>query len=246
MDIPLDLTGLGISVQIVIIDLLLSTDNALVIALACRGLPAEDRGRAMVLGTGAAIVLRVLAAIFVAVALALPYLKLAGGVVLAIIAVRLLADEDDPAVPAGDGDDEATAPGTGDALRILRAVGAIVTADAIMSLDNVIAVAAVARGSLGFLVLGLGLSIRVLDRTPVLVTLSGLYLGWTAGDIAVSDPAISGWVAGTAPGLAVIVPLVGAVFVLWESRVLVQERRKRAGTDARASRHRTGEEQNAE
>jgi YjbE family integral membrane protein len=174
--------------KIIWINVLLSGDNALVIAMACRGLAPRQRLWGMVIGAGIAVVLLILFTGVVATLMVLPYLKLVGGLALLVIAARLLVPEDEgDAVTAG--------------TSLWHAIRIVVIADVVMSLDNVIAVAAAANGQLSLLVLGLAISIpiiiagaalimMVLDRFPILVWLGAILLGWIAGDVIVTDPAI--------------------------------------------------------
>ncbi|WP_407181185.1 TerC family protein [Bradyrhizobium sp. STM 3562] len=175
--------------KIIWINVLLSGDNALVIAMACRGLHGRHRLWGMVIGAGIAVILLVLFTGIVATLMELPYLKVIGGVALLVIAAKLLVPEDE-------GDEIAA--GT----TLWHAVRIVVIADIIMSLDNVIAVAAAANGQLSLLILGLAISIPmiiagaalimlVLDRFPLLVWLGAMLLGWIAGDVISSDPAIA-------------------------------------------------------
>ena len=174
--------------KIIWINVLLSGDNALVIAMACRGLQPRQRLWGMVIGAGIAVILLIVFTGIVATLMALPYLKLVGGIALSIIAAKLLVPEDEG--------DDVTAGTT-----LWHAVRIVVIADIVMSLDNVIAVAAAANGELALLVLGLAISIpmiiagaalimMVLDRFPLLVWLGALLLGWIAGDVIESDPAV--------------------------------------------------------
>jgi YjbE family integral membrane protein len=177
--------------KIIWINILLSGDNALVIAMACRGLRGRHRLWGMIIGAGIAVVLLIVFTGVVATLMALPYLKLIGGLALLVIAAKLLVPEDD--------DDEITAGTT-----LWHAIRIVVIADIIMSLDNVIAVAAAANGQLSLLILGLAISIPiivagaalimvVLDRFPILVWLGAMLLGWIAGEVIVSDPAVQPW-----------------------------------------------------
>ena len=172
--------------KIIWINVLLSGDNALVIAMACRGLHGRHRLWGMIIGAGIAVVLLIAFTGIVATLMSLPYLKLVGGIALLIIAAKLLVPEDES--------DEVAAGTT-----LWHAVRIVVIADIIMSLDNVIAVAAAANGQLSLLVLGLAISIpmiiagaalimMILDRFPVLVWLGAMLLGWIAGDVIASDP----------------------------------------------------------
>jgi YjbE family integral membrane protein len=172
---------------IIWINVILSGDNAVVIALACRGLPESKRRAGMVLGAGVAVVLRIVFTVAVASLLSTPLLKIVGGALLFWIAVKLLLDEenDEDAIKQTD--------------RLWQAVWTIAIADAVMSLDNVLAIAAVANDSTLLLVLGLAISIplivagaalimAILERAPVLVWAGAALLGWVAGEMFLSDP----------------------------------------------------------
>ncbi len=172
--------------KIIWINVLLSGDNALVIAMACRGLHGRHRLWGMVIGAGVAVVLLIAFTGIVATLMSLPFLKLVGGVALLVIAAKLLVPEDE--------NDEIAAGTT-----LWHAVRIVVIADIIMSLDNVIAVAAAANGQISLLALGLAISIPmiiagaalimlVLDRFPLLVWFGAMLLGWIAGDVIASDP----------------------------------------------------------
>jgi YjbE family integral membrane protein len=174
--------------KIIWINVLLSGDNALVIAMACRGLPRRQRLWGMAIGAGIAVVLLIAFTGVVATLMGLPYLKLAGGLALIVIATRLL-------VPDDEGGDVTAGTSLWQAVRI------VVIADIIMSLDNVIAVAAAANGELPLLILGLAISIpmiiagaalimMVLDRLPILVWLGAILLGWIAGGVIATDLAV--------------------------------------------------------
>ena len=175
--------------KIVWINILLSGDNALVIALACRGLPPKERRLGMVIGAGIAVVLLILFTGIVASLMTLPFLKLVGGLALVVIAAKLLVpDEGDGHVAQG--------------VNLWHAVRIVVIADIIMSLDNVIAVAAAADGQLTLLIVGLAISIpmiiagaalimAILDRLPILVWLGAVLLGWIGGAVIATDPAIA-------------------------------------------------------
>jgi YjbE family integral membrane protein len=174
--------------KIIWINILLSGDNALVIALACRGLQPRQRMWGMAIGAGIAVALRITFTAVVATLMALPYLKLAGGLALVAIAAKLLVPEDEGS--------EITA-GTS----LWHAVRIVVIADIVMSLDNVIAVAAAANGQMALLILGLATSIPIiiagaalimalLDRLPILVWLGAILLGWIAGGAIATDPGV--------------------------------------------------------
>jgi len=175
--------------KIIWINVLLSGDNALVIALACRGLAPRQRLWGMIFGAGAAVVLRIIFTGIVASLMELPYLKLVGGLALVVIAAKLLVPEQE--------DEE----GVESASHLWAAVQIVVVADIVMSLDNVIAVAAAANGSVPLLILGLAISIplivagaalimALLTRLPALVWAGAGLLGWIAGEVMATDPAI--------------------------------------------------------
>lgn len=204
--------------SIVLIDLALSGDNALLIGMAARRLPDEQRRRAIVLGGLLAVILRIVAAAVVTVLLAIPYLQLTGGVVLAVIAYRLVrpgaAASHDGVRPAG---------------TLREAVVTILIADAAMSVENVLGVGGAAHGDLPLLAFGLAVSIpivlfgsgiiaRVLDRAPRLIWLGALALIWTSADMILGDPAIDPHLPdhiGLSAGLALIIfGLVQAALLL--------------------------------
>jgi YjbE family integral membrane protein len=181
--------GLG---AIIWVNIILSGDNAVVIALAARSLPLHQQKKAVIWGAGAAVVLRIVLTIVAVELLKLPYLKLLGGALLFWIAVKLLVPED------GDGD------GIKSSSNLLGAIKTILIADLVMSLDNVIAVAAVAKGSVLLLVLGLLISIplvvfgatmlmKVMERYPVIITVGAALIGYVAGEMLVTDPVVVGW-----------------------------------------------------
>ncbi len=176
--------------QIIGINILLSGDNAVVIALASRSLPDEQRKWAILGGSGAAIVLRIIFSLVIVWLLAIPFLKLIGGLLLLYIGIKLL-------VPEEHGDDSIAAKSN-----LWGAIQTITIADAVMSLDNVVAIAAAAQGSIILIVLGLIISVpliifgsqlvlSILNRFPVLVIAGGGLLGWIAGEIIVSDEVVN-------------------------------------------------------
>ena len=175
--------------KIMWINILLSGDNALVIAMACRGLPPRQRLWGMILGAGVAVFLRIIFTGIVATLMALPYLKLVGGLALLVIAAKLL-------VPEPENEE-----GTDAASHLWGAVQVVAIADIVMSLDNVIAVAAAANGSVPLLVLGLAISVplivagaalimALLTRLPILVWAGAGLLGWVAGEVMATDPVV--------------------------------------------------------
>jgi YjbE family integral membrane protein len=218
---------MSLILQVSLLDLILSGDNAVVIALSCRRLPPRQMKQAMLLGSGAAIGLRVLLTMMVSMLLQVAMLKLIGAVLLIVIAIRLLIDEDRAAQSSGD----AAPAGLG------SAVMTVLVADLVMSLDNVVALAAVTQGSVLYLVFGLvvsvaflmissSLMINLLKRYPLLVPGAGALLGYIAGGIAVSDPAVANWVNTQSPALTGLVPLLCAVFVVAQSRIIERRRRQ--------------------
>ncbi|AUH50219.1 hypothetical protein CXB49_04980 [Chromobacterium sp. ATCC 53434] len=221
----------GLTLQVSFLDLILSGDNALVIALACRSLPPALRRRAVLWGTGFAILLRLVLAAVTGALLAVPLLKLAGAVILFAIAIQLLLEEH------GEPDAARLSEQAGHSRQLWNAVMLVVGADLALSLDNVVALAAAAQGSLAFLLLGLLLSVpllmygslllaRLMDRYPLLIPAGAAALGWLAGSLAAGDALWGDWVAAQAPALQLAAPLLGAVFVLLESRVIREQRRK--------------------
>ena len=202
--------GLG---TIVWFNIILSGDNAVVIALAARSLPSRQKKRAIVWGAGAAVVLRIVLTIVAVALLQFPYLKLVGAAALLWIAVQLIVPDQ------SDGDEVQSTPS------MLAAIRTILIADLVMSTDNVLAVAAVARDSNLLLTLGLVISIplvvfgaallmKLMERYPLIITLGAAVLGWTAGDMGVTDPAVAEWVADEAAWLHWAAPAVGAVLVV--------------------------------
>jgi YjbE family integral membrane protein len=178
--------------KIIWINILLSGDNALVIALACRGLKPRHRLWGMIFGAGAAVLLRIIFTGIVASLMALPYLKLVGGLALIVIAAKLL-------VPENENEDDIES-----ASHLWQAIQIVVVADIVMSLDNVIAVAAAANGSVPLLILGLAISVplivagaalimALLEKLPVLVWAGAALLGWIAGEVIATDPGVEPW-----------------------------------------------------
>jgi YjbE family integral membrane protein len=199
--------------QIIGVNIVLSGDNAVVIALAARGLPADQQKRAVAWGSGAAVVMRIGLTIVAVQLLQLPYLKLVGAVLLLWIAVQLL-------VPEGGSEGHGSANTS-----LAAAIKTILLADLVMSLDNVIAVAAAAKGNTLLLVVGLAISIplvvfasrlllTLMDRYPAIITLGAALLGWVAGEMAITDPITKGWVDGQAAYLHYVLPAAGAIGVV--------------------------------
>jgi YjbE family integral membrane protein len=218
--------------QIIWINIILSGDNAVVIALACRGLPPERQRVGMIAGAGVAVGLRIVFTLLVASLLSTPFLKIAGSLLLFWIAVKLLVENEEDAegkIQASD--------------RLWHAIRTIAIADAVMSLDNVLAIAAVAQGSWFLLVLGLAISIplvivgaslimTLIERFPIFVWLGAGLLGWVAGEMLVSDP----WLVGqlgepTAHRLEMPVAALGALVVVGLG-YLLRRRLQAAATEA--------------
>jgi YjbE family integral membrane protein len=215
--------------QIIMIDIVLGGDNAVVIALACRKLPAKQRFQGIIWGTVGAIVLRVILIFFALQLLAIPYLKIVGALLLLWIGVKLLLPEEE-----GHEDIQASD-------KLWSAVKTVIVADFVMSLDNVIAIAGAAEGaggdhkmplvifgllvSIPIIVWGSQLVIKLMDRYPFIIIAGGMLLGWIAGTMAVTDPGVAAWVpmqaaakAGAKPEIVPAVyyaaAIIGAVFVL--------------------------------
>lgn len=189
--------------QIILIDILLGGDNAVVIALACRGLPPEQRKWGIIWGTVGAIVLRVLLIAFALTLLTVPYLKLVGALLLLWIGIKLLIPQEDDAHSSITSSD-----------RLWGAVKTVIIADLVMSVDNVLAIAGAAENAgkhqLGLVIFGLLVSIpiivagsqivlKLMDRFPHIITAGGMLLGWIAGQMAITDPAVKNWMTVTKP-----------------------------------------------
>src|SRR6185295_19000636 len=198
--------------QIIIVNIVLSGDNAGVIALAARSLPPHQQKKAIMWGAGAAVAMRIVLTIIAVEMLKWPWLKLIGAVLLLWIAVKLLVPEDG-------GDDVESSD------NLLAAIKTILIADLVMSLDNVIGVAAAAKGSMTLLILGLAISIplvifgatmlmKLMHRFPIIITIGAGLLGWVAGDMAATDPVVKDWVDANAAWLHWAAPAAGAVFVV--------------------------------
>ena len=200
------------TIQIVWLDLLLSGDNAVVIALACRRLPTKKRRTAIALGAGAAIVLRIAFAVLILRLLEIPYLKIVAAILLVWISVRLVRDASEKESVSS-------------AVSVWQAVRIIAFADAVMSLDNVLAITAAAGGNAWLVVFGLLLSlplvvfgasvfVRLLDRFHWLVWASVALLGWSAGQMAVEEPMIADRLGFLPSSPALWAGAAGALLVL--------------------------------
>src|SRR6516165_3458082 len=228
--------------QIIFINVLLSGDNAIVIAMACRGLPDQQRRWGIIIGAGTAALLRIVFTVILASLMMLPYLKLIGGAGLLYIAAKLvLPEEHDNSELAA-------------AAHLWRAVLIVAVADVIMSFDNVVAIAAAARGDYLLLAIGLAISIpllvigaalmaALLERFPVLIWLGAALLGWIAGETIATDPAVASRLAafgdaairqvqfaGAAAGAALAVAAGGLWQRLRESRAHLRRERDRPKT----------------
>ena len=202
--------------SIVLIDLILAGDNAVVIAMAVRSLPKAQRGKGVVFGSAAAVVLRIILTFFVAKILNMSYVKLAGGLVIIWIAVKLFV-EDEEAVEAHK-----------EAATLRHAVRLIVIADITMAMDNMLAVGAASHGNLFLLVFGLGLSIpfvvftssllsMLMDKFPVIIYVGAALLGKIGGEMIITDPAVSRFMTPTKP-------IVHAVEIFFAAGVILAGR----------------------
>jgi YjbE family integral membrane protein len=211
--------------QIIMIDILLGGDNAVVIALACRRLPPRQRTRGIIWGTAGAIVLRVMLIFFALTLLAIPYLKLVGAALLLWIGIKLLLPEHEGEhanIQASD--------------RLFAAIKTVILADFVMSLDNVIAIAGAAEGaggdhkmplvifgllvSIPIIVWGSQLVIKLMDRFPIIITAGAALLGWIAGGMAIGDPALKDWASAQPSWLGYLAPTAGALAVVIVGRWL--------------------------
>ncbi len=205
--------------QIIAIDIVLGGDNAVVIALACRRLPEHQRKLGIFWGVFGAIILRVVLIFFALSLLAIPYLKIVGAALLLWIGIKLLQ-------PESEGDHEIDASTT-----LIGAIKTIIVADAVMSLDNVIAIAGAAKDEIGLVIFGLVISVpiivwgsqlvmRVMDRYPITIVIGAGLLGWIAGDMVVTDVATKEWVNTQAKYLHWIAPIVAALTVIVTGKAL--------------------------
>lgn len=220
--------------QIILIDILLGGDNAVVIALACRGLPPKQRKRGIIYGTAGAIVLRVILIAFALALLAIPYLKVVGGLLLIWIGVKLLVPHED--------DDHSNIQ-TSD--KLWSAVKTVIVADLVMSVDNVLAIAGAAESagkhqlplvifgllvSIPIIVAGSQIVLRLMDRFPIIITLGAMLLGWIAGQMVYTDPAVKAYLP-EAKAWEYAAAAAGALLVLLIAKV-VQARRPSAPESA--------------
>jgi YjbE family integral membrane protein len=215
--------------KIIGINIVLSGDNAVVIALACRSLPEKQRKMGVLFGSAGAIVLRIILTFFAVYLMNMPYLKIIGALLLLWIGIKLIMPEDDHGDNIAGNDN------------LMAAIRTIIIADFVMSLDNVIGVAAAANGNVPLIVIGLLISIpiiifgstlimKVMDRFPIIITIGGGLLGYVAGEMAVTDSAISGWIEQHAHYLHMWLPILGAVFVVALGKWLTTRYQNNAST----------------
>jgi len=216
--------------QIIAIDIVLGGDNAVVIALASRRLPDKQRNQAIFWGVFGAIALRVILIFFALQLLKIPYLKIVGGILLLWIGIKLL-------IPHGDDGHEIDA-----STNLIGAIKTIVVADAVMSLDNVIAIAAASKDSLGLVVFGLVVSVPIIvwcsklvlmlmDRFPIVIVIGAGLLGWIAGDMAAHDVVVKDWVQANAAWLKYGGPIMGALFVIAVGKLIASSRARPAAPE---------------
>jgi YjbE family integral membrane protein len=220
-------------VEIIIVNILLSGDNAVVIAMACRNLSPRQRRHGIFWGVLSACVALILLTIFAMTLLGYPWLRIVGAVLLFWIGVKLIIEDDD-------GDHKVKASD-----RLLTAVWTIIVADLIMSLDNTVAVAAAANGNRLLIILGLSVSIpvvvlgsqvimRLIQRFPVLIFAGGGLLGYIAGQMGEEDPAVHPWLMSNVPDVTIYIPIMAAVAVVGTGLLLVQKQKR---AHARRSSH---------
>lgn len=223
--------------QIIAIDIVLGGDNAVVIGLACRRLPPHQRKMGIFWGMVGAIGLRVVLIFFAVTLLAVPYLKVVGAVLLLWIGVKLLLpelDEEGHNIEAGD--------------TLLSAIKTVIVADAVMSLDNVIAIAGAAGDSRGLVVFGLLLSVpiivfgsqlvmKLMDRFPMVIVLGGALLGWIAGGMLVTDVAVAPHLANVMAIAKYAGPVLGAIFVVVVGKSIAARRLAKHAMEVRAGTH---------
>jgi YjbE family integral membrane protein len=222
LDFGVILSTMGAAIELGVLDLLLGADNAVVIALACQPLPPQARKLVLLIGLAGAILLRFGMMVSVSALLIVPALRLAAAVFLLWVAVRLLAawtGESDAPLAGVEELSSARAP-----VRLWESALIVIAADAIMSLDNVVALVSVSQGNATLLILGVLLSIpalmygslvmtKMMDDWPVLVVAGAVLLGWIAGQMAAGDDLISAWISRQAPALAILLPALCAAYV---------------------------------
>jgi YjbE family integral membrane protein len=214
--------------KIIWINIILSGDNAVVIALAARSLPPHQQKKAILFGSGAAVVLRIILTVVAVQLLALSYLQIIGGLLLLWIGVQLLSENDE--------EEE----GEVKQASLMTAIRTILIADIVMSLDNVIAVAAAAKGSNTLLIIGLAISIplvifgstlmiKLMERFPIIVTLGAALIGWVGGETIISDVSLKSTLEAN-PSLHHICAAVGAVVVVGLGKFLQARHHQKEAT----------------
>jgi len=208
--------------KIAVINIVLSGDNAVVIALACRSLPPREQKRAFIVGTAGIVVLMTLLTSCAALLMTLPYIQIVGCLLLLWIGIKLLVPEDDGGTVKESGN-------------FWAAVKTIIIADIVMSLDNVLGMAGAAQGHLGMLFLGLlitmplilfgsAMLVKLMERFPSFVVIGAGLLGYVAGDMAVGDPAVRTYVDAHMHYLELLAPIVGALLVIIAGKLLARQK----------------------
>ena len=208
--------------KIAVINVVLSGDNAIVIALACRSLPPRQQRSAFIVGTAGIVVLMTLLTSSAALLMTLPYIQIVGALLLLWIGIKLLLPEDE------DGN-------VRESSNFWEAVRTIIIADIVMSMDNVLGMAGAAKGHLGMLFLGLlitmplilfgsALLVKLMERFPAFVVIGAGVLGYVAGDMAVGDPAVKSYIDTHAHLLEQIAPILGALLVVVAGKMLARKR----------------------
>ena len=220
-DDPLFWTAL---LKIIVVNIILSGDNAVVIALAARSLPEKQRGQAVFWGSGAAIAMRIVLTLFAVALLDLPWLKLIGSVLLLWIGVKLLTDEEE--------DEE----GVKAHSSMLAAIKTILIADLVMSIDNVVAVAGAANGNTMLVMIGLAISIpliifastlliKVMERFPIVITIGAALIGWVAGEMAWDEAVIKPFTSQFPHVYGYVAAAAGALIVVAVGKMLIKGRK---------------------
>ncbi len=213
--------------KIIGVNIVLSGDNAVVIALACRSLPEQQRKKGVLFGSMGAIVLRIFLTFIAVYLLQWPYLKIIGSILLFWIALKLLVPDDEGGEHIKDNNN------------LAAAIKTIIIADVVMSLDNVLGVAAAANGNVPLIIFGLLISIpliifgsavimKLMDRFPVVITIGGALLGYVAGEMLVTDPALKEWIEHAAPWLHTALPIAGAIGVVALGKFLTARKEQKA------------------
>lgn len=208
------LEGMTALLSILMIDIVLSGDNAIVIALASRNLPKEQQKKAIFWGTAGAILIRVILTIFVLFLLKVPFLQLIGGILLLWIAYKLLADDKDAHISS-----------VKSSSNLAAAIRTIIFADLVMSLDNVIAVAGAAKGHVPLIIIGIAISIpimvwgsrlilRIMEKYPIILYIGVAILAWTGGDMILKDQKVQEWLAPSLDILKWVLPVASVILIL--------------------------------